>query len=150
MNGAFGGDGDTREPASQTLADFASAPTGVLTLHIQNVVLDLKRKLISVTIGTPASVGEPVNPAFLVAIEDFVAGFARNPELPAQFRHGLTRQPSSHKLQSFIHNRTLLPRHCTSSPELVVSSEERASTELMGKGTQSTLLRNAPVIRRPL
>src|SRR5215471_17787655 len=121
MDGAFGGDGNTGEPASQALADFARAPAGVLTLHIQNVVLDLKRKLISVTIGTPASVGEPVNPACLVAIEDFVAGFARNPELPAQFRHGLTRQSPSHKLQSFIHNRTLLPRHCTSSPELVVS-----------------------------
>jgi len=59
--GAFGGDGNTREPACQTLADFASAPAGMLTLHIQDVVLDLKRKLVSVTIGTPASVREPVN-----------------------------------------------------------------------------------------
>src|SRR5215472_2900125 len=84
----------------------------------------LKRKLVSVTIGTSASVREPVNPAFLVAIEDFVAGFARNPEIPAQFRHGFTREPPSHKLQSLIHNRTLLPRHCTSSPELVVSLEK--------------------------
>src|SRR5215831_7520214 len=94
------------------------------TLHIQDVVLDLKWKLVCVTIGTPASVREPVNAAVLVAIEDLVAGFARNPKLTAQFRHGFTRQPPSHKLQSFIHNRTLLPRHCTSSPELVVSSEK--------------------------
>src|SRR5580704_2018103 len=134
MDGAFGGDGNIGEPASQALADFASAPAGVLTPHVQNVVLDLKWKLVGVTIGTPASVREPVNPAFLVAIEDFVAGFARNPELPAQFRHGLTRQPPSHKLQSFIHNRTLPPRHCTSSPELVMSTEEQASTGMMGKG----------------
>ena len=77
MDGAFGGDGNTGEPARQTLADFASAPAGMLTLHIQNVVLDLKRKLVSVTIGTSASVREPVNPAFLVTIEDLVAGFAR-------------------------------------------------------------------------
>src|SRR5690349_1784058 len=98
MDGAFGGDGNTREPARQTLADFASAPAGMLTLHIQDVVLDLKRKLVSVTIGTPASVREPVNAAFLVAIEDLVAGFARNPELPAQFRHGLTCEPPTHKL----------------------------------------------------
>ena len=66
MDGAFGGDGNTGEPAPgeparQALSDFASAPTGVLTPHIQNVVLDLKRKLVSVTIGTPASVREPVN-----------------------------------------------------------------------------------------
>src|SRR5215472_18213365 len=124
MDGAFGGDGNTGEPARQTLADFASAPAGMLTPNIQDVVLDLKRKLVSVTIGTSASVGEPVNPAFLVAIEDLVAGLARNPELPAQFRHGFTREPPSHKLQSLIHNRTLLPRHCTSSPELVVSLEK--------------------------
>src|SRR5215467_415684 len=124
MDGAFGGDGNSGEPARQALADFASAPTGMLTLHIQDVVLDLKRKLIGVTIGTSAAVGEPMNPAFLVAIEDLVAGFARNPELPAQFRHGFTRQPPSHKLHSFIHHRTLLPRHCTSSPELVVSLEK--------------------------
>jgi hypothetical protein len=124
MDGAFGGDGDTGEPARQALADFARAPAGMLTLHIQNVVLDLKGKSVRVTKGTPASVREPADPAFLVAIEDLVAGFARNPELPAQFRHGFTRQPPSHKLHSFIHNRTLLPRHCTSSPELVVSLEK--------------------------
>src|SRR5215470_11446865 len=124
MDGAFGRDGNAGEPASQALADFARAPAGVLTLHIQDVVLDLKRKLVCVTIGTPASVREPVNAAVLVAIEDLVAGFARNPKLTAQFRHGFTREPPSHKLQSFIHHRTLLPRHCTSSPELVVSSEK--------------------------
>src|SRR5215470_18087754 len=89
MDGAFGGDGNSGEPARQALADFASAPAGMLTLHIQDVVLDLKWKLVRVTIGTSASVGEPVNAAFLVAIEDLVAGFARNPELPAQFRHAL-------------------------------------------------------------
>jgi len=38
----------------------------------------------------------------------------------------------------------------TSSPELAVSSEEQACTGMMGKGTQSTLLRAAIVIRRPL
>src|SRR5215471_17315967 len=118
MDGAFGGDGNTGEPASQALADFASTPTGVLTPHIQNVVLDLKWKLVSVTIGTSASVGEPVNAAVLIAIDDLVAGLARNSKLPAQFCHGLTRDPASHKLQSFIHNPTLLPRHCTSSPVL--------------------------------
>src|ERR1700752_906013 len=121
MDGAFSGDGNSGEPARQALADFASAPAGMLTLHIQEVVLDLKGKLVSVTIGTSAAVREAVTAALLVAIEDLVAGFARNPDPPAQFRHGFPRQPSSHKLQSFIHNRTLLPRHCTSSPR----SEER-------------------------
>src|SRR5215467_2892381 len=138
MDGAFGGDGNTGESANQALADFTSAPAGVLTLHVENVVLHLKRKLVGITKGTPASVGEPVNSAFLVAIENLVAGFARNPELPTQFRHGLTCQPPTHKLQSFIHNRTLLPRHCTSSPELVVRAlRSRLSTRMLGKGTES-------------
>src|ERR1700756_3055134 len=92
MDGAFGGDGNSGEPARQALADFASAPAGMLTLHIQEVVLDLKGKLVSVTIGTSAAVREPVNAALLVAIEDLVAGFARNPALrlppqPAPARH---------------------------------------------------------------
>ena len=76
VDGAFGGDGNTGEPACQALANFASAPTGMLLFHVENVVLDLKWKLVSVTIGTPASVREPMNPAFLVTIEDLVASFA--------------------------------------------------------------------------
>jgi hypothetical protein len=56
-----------------------------------------------------------VNAAFLIAIEDLVAGLAGNPELSAQIRHGLTREPASHELDSLIHDRTLLPRHPLSS-----------------------------------
>jgi len=40
-------------------------------------------------IGTPAPIGEPLNSTLLVAIEDLVAGLAGDPELPAEFRHGL-------------------------------------------------------------
>jgi hypothetical protein len=98
VDGALGRDGNTGEPAGQALANFASTPAGMLPFHVENVVLDLKGKLVSVTIGTPASVREPMNPAFLVTIEDLVASFARNPELPTQFRHGLTRQPPTYKL----------------------------------------------------
>lgn len=110
MDGAFGGEWDVGEAAQQPLADFPSAPTGMLTLHVQDVVFHLKRQLIGIATGTPASVGEPVNAAFLVAIEDVVAGLAGDPELSAQIRHGLAHQPASHELNSLIHNRTLLPR----------------------------------------
>jgi hypothetical protein len=61
----------------------------VLPLNVQNVVLHLKRKLVGIAIGTPASVGEPVNAAFLIAIEDLVAGLAGDAKLPAKFRHRL-------------------------------------------------------------
>jgi hypothetical protein len=40
----------------------------VLVLDVQNVILDLKAKLVGIAIGTPASVGEPVNAAFLIPI----------------------------------------------------------------------------------
>jgi len=89
MDGAFGGKGNVGESTEQALANFASTPTGVLMLDVQNVVLHLKGKLVGVAIGTSAPVGETVNAAFLVAIEDLVASLAGDPELPAQFRHWL-------------------------------------------------------------
>src|ERR1700721_1290591 len=116
MDRAFGRQWDVGEAAQQPLADFASTPAGMFVLHIQNVILHLKGKLVSVAIGTPASVGQPLHPAFLITIEDLVAGLARNAELPAQIRHRLASQSPSHELNSFIHDRTLLPRHPLSSP----------------------------------
>jgi hypothetical protein len=61
----------------------------VFTLHVQDKVLHLKGKLMGIAIGAPASVREPLHPAFLVTIEDLIASFAGNPELPAKFRHWL-------------------------------------------------------------
>jgi hypothetical protein len=46
----------------------------------------LKRQLVGTAIGTPASVGELLNTAFLIAIEDLVAGLAGYPEVPAKLR----------------------------------------------------------------
>jgi len=59
----------------------------VLALHVQNIVLDLEGRLMRIVMGTPASVGQPLNAAFLIAIEDLVARLARDAELSAQFRH---------------------------------------------------------------
>jgi hypothetical protein len=42
-----------------------------------------------IAIGPAASVGQPLNAALLIAIEDLVAGLARNAELPAKFGHRL-------------------------------------------------------------
>jgi hypothetical protein len=71
------------------------APAGVLALHIQDVVLDLERKLVGVAIGTPASVSEPLHATFLIAIEDLVAGLAGDTELPAKFRRRLAGEPQT-------------------------------------------------------
>ena len=83
------GDRNPRKSANQALANFASTPAGMLTLPVQDKVFHLKRKLVGVAIGTAAAVGEPLNAAFLITIEDLVAGLTGNPKLSAQFRHRL-------------------------------------------------------------
>src|SRR6516164_2259032 len=111
MNGALGGNRNPGEPADHALADLPSTPAGMLSLHIQDVVLYLKRKLVGVAEGTPATVGKPLKAAFLITIEDLIAGLARDAKLPAEIRHRFAGEPTSDKLQAFIHDRTLLPRH---------------------------------------
>src|SRR5882757_5109525 len=95
MDGAFGGDFDIGESADQALSDLTSAPAGVLALHIEDVVLNLKRELMGIPIGTPAPVGQTLNPALLVAIEELIPSFAGDPELSAEFRHGLAGEPQT-------------------------------------------------------
>src|SRR5215469_15657545 len=77
------------KPADEPFAEFSRTPAGVLSLHVQHIVFYLKGKLIRVAIRTSASIGEPLNAAFLVAIENLVAGLARDPKLPTKFRHRL-------------------------------------------------------------
>ena len=89
MDGAFGRKLDIGKAAEQALANLPRTPAGMRVLHVQDVVLHLKGKLMSVAIGTAVPVGEPLHTALLIAIDDPVAGLAGNPELPAQIRHGL-------------------------------------------------------------
>ncbi len=89
MDGAFRRDGDAREPADQALTDLTSTPAGVLALHVQNIVLHLKGKLMGIAKGTAAPVRQSLHAALLVAIEDLVTGFAGNAELSAEVRHWL-------------------------------------------------------------
>src|SRR5262249_55754853 len=107
----LGGDRSPGKTAQQALARFPRTPTGRVAVDVQNEVLYWKGKLVGVAIRAAAAVGEPLNAAFLITIEDLVTGLTGNPKLSAQFRHRLARQPASHKLHSFIHDRTLLPRH---------------------------------------
>src|SRR5882724_10718041 len=111
MNGAFGRDGNTGKSANQAFANFSSTPAGVLALHIQDVVLDLERKLVGVAVRTAAPVSEPLHATFLIAVEDLVTALARNAELCAEFCFRRGGQPASHKLQPIIHRPTLLPRN---------------------------------------
>src|SRR6516162_10520104 len=111
MDRTFSGNFDARESAQQALSDFTGTPARVLLLHVENIVLYLKRQLVRIVMRATAAVGQPLHPTFVVAIEDLVTGFTGDAELPAQFRHRLARNPATHKLNSFVHNRTFLPRH---------------------------------------
>ena len=46
MDRALRGEGNTGEPARQALANFPRSPAGMLTLHIEDVVLDVKWELV--------------------------------------------------------------------------------------------------------
>src|ERR1700730_7319582 len=107
MDRAFGRQWDVGEAAQQPLADFASTPAGMFVADIQNVILHLKGKLVSVAIGTPPSVGQPLHPTSRIPIEDLVDVRARIADLRPQSIMGLASQSPSHELNSFIHDRTL-------------------------------------------
>src|SRR5574340_1014633 len=89
MNGALGGDGNAGKSTEQALANLSRTPAGMLALHVQDEVFHLEGQLVGVAIGAAASVGQPLNAALLIAIENLVPGFARDPELSAEFRHRL-------------------------------------------------------------
>src|SRR5208282_4957361 len=89
MDGALGRDRNIGKPAHQALADLTGTPTGMLLLHVQDEVLDLKGKLVGIAIWTPTAVGQSLKAAILITVKDLVAGLARNAELPAKLGHRL-------------------------------------------------------------
>ena len=95
----------------QLLADLRGAPARPFALQLHDQLLDLERQLIGLPVRPAAAIGQAVQPAVLVALEDLVAGLARDIELPAQRRHLLAVEQPGHEPETFIHLGTLLPRH---------------------------------------
>jgi hypothetical protein len=62
-------------------------------------------------VGPPAAVGQAIEAAVLVALEDLVAGLARDIELAADDCHLLARRAAGDETETLIHLGTLLPRH---------------------------------------
>src|SRR5439155_22562855 len=73
--------------------------------------LDLSRQLVGVAIRPARTVGEGLETVFLIALEDLVAGLARNAERTTDLAHRFAVQQLSDKPQALVHHRTLLPRH---------------------------------------
>src|SRR5258708_9442367 len=57
------------------------------------------------------AVGQRLETVFLVALEDLVAGLARNAERATDLAHRFAVQQPSDEPQALVHHRTLLPRH---------------------------------------
>src|SRR6185295_1379873 len=90
------------------------APAGILPLQPHDHRFELRRQSIRLAVRSVAAVAEGLNPAVFVAVEDLVAGLARDPELGAQRRHLLALEQVGDKPQSLVHDVTLLPRHAPS------------------------------------
>ena len=106
---------------NELVADLRRAPVGLLPLELNDQLLDLKGEPVRLSIGPSTAIGQALEPAILIALEDLVAGLARDIELPAQRCHLLAIEQTRHKSKPFVHFVTLLPRHFAlpQSPEVL-------------------------------
>src|SRR5215469_9286951 len=112
VNGAFGGNPKIPvQPPDQQLADLARPPMRLVALGVYDQLLDLHRQLVGVAHRPAGAVGQRLEPVLLVAVEDLVAGLARDAELAADLRHPFPIKKPCDKPQALVHDRTLLPRH---------------------------------------
>jgi len=72
---------------AELLADFRRAPAGILALEADDYRLDRGREAVGLAEGPAVTVGERLETAIFVAVEDLVASLARDAELGAQRRH---------------------------------------------------------------
>ena len=77
MDGAFGGQAQVAgQPAQEELPDLTGAPVGLVALEADDQALDLAGQLVGVADRPAGAVGEGLEAMLLVAVKDFVAGFA--------------------------------------------------------------------------
>jgi hypothetical protein len=88
----------------------------MLLLDAQDHPLDLKWQLVGLPVRCLAAIVEPIEAAFLVAIEDLVAGDPGDPELAAHGCHFLAFQEPGYETEAFVHGFTLIPRHPGAPP----------------------------------
>src|SRR5260221_11541573 len=99
------------EPANQKLTNLARTPMRLFLLGGRDESFDLRRQLVGVTHRAPRTVAQRLQAVILVPIKDFVAGLARNAELPAHLAHAVPLKKAGDEAQTLVHNRTLLPGH---------------------------------------
>src|SRR5436189_6469640 len=93
----------------QLLANLRRAPARILPLQTDDHGLKRRREPIRLPVRSSAPVGEGLDAAVLVAVEDLVTSLPRNPKLAAQRRHLLALEQAGDKPESLVHDVTLLP-----------------------------------------
>src|SRR5688572_1051241 len=98
----------------ELFADLGRAPARILPLQAYDRGFKRRRQPIRLPVRAVAPIAEGLDPAVFVAVKDFVAGLARNPELGAQRRHLFALEQAGDQPESLVHDLTLLPRHAPS------------------------------------
>ncbi len=83
---------DIRIKPGQSLPDLRRAPMWLVLLASHDQRLDLDRQLIGMPIRSPRAIGQSFQADIVVALEDLVAGLARNVEVSAHRGHLLPIQ----------------------------------------------------------
>src|SRR4030095_12525594 len=87
MDGTDRGQVRHRRLLTELLADLGRAPAGILALPPDDPRLDRGRQAVRLAERPAVAVGQGLEAAIFVAVEDLVAGLARDAELGAQRRH---------------------------------------------------------------
>src|SRR5262249_862750 len=128
--------------AAQPFADLGRTPTWPLTLELNDQLLDLEGQPIGVPVRSAAAVGESVEPPVLVALEDLVAGLARDIEVATDGGHLLAVEQAGDEPEPLIHLGTLLPRH------FALPAKCRSVTYVPGIYCYPSLRKDTPGLRR--
>jgi len=95
----------------QSFPDLRGSPTRLVLLQAYDQRLDLDGQLVGVPVRPPRTIGQSLKTDIVVAIEDLVAGLARDVEVSADSGHLLAVQEPGNELKPFIHRFTHLPGH---------------------------------------
>ena len=69
----------------------------LVALEVDDQPLNLVRQLVGIPDRSARAIAQRIEPLVLVAIEDLVAGFARNAEIPAHLAHALALKKTGDK-----------------------------------------------------
>src|ERR1700693_2473948 len=86
-----------RQSSEEALPGLAGAPVGFLALSRYDGRFDLLGQLVGIAVGAPGTIREPLQSAFLITLEDLVAGLAGDLKLAAQRGHALAIFASNHE-----------------------------------------------------